>query len=146
MIGEDGQVEKEMLESYRSKRDEILELKDKLKHLGEDDRLIGNDVVMDYRQGFPKPQSVVGYDYEKERRMRESWEKKIVKLGTECQEVEEFIEDIQDSLTRRIFRMHYIDGMTQKQIGKAVHMDRSRVSRKIDDFIKNAHKAQKAHL
>nr|WP_294469149.1 hypothetical protein [uncultured Sellimonas sp.] len=140
------EMTKKKLEDYRSKKAEIKELQYKLSHLGAGDSLIGNDVIMDYRKGYPIPQSVVGYDFEKEKRLRESYEKRIQKLRAECLEVEMWIEDIPDSLIRRIFRMHYVDGMTQKEISKIIHLDRSRISRKIDDFLKNAHKAQNAHV
>ena len=140
------EMTRERLEGYRSCRDEIQELQYKLDHLGEGDSLIGNDVIMDYRDGFPRPQSVVGYDYGKYERLRKAYESRIEKLQAECAEVELWIEAIPDSLTRRIFRMYYIDGMNQKQIGRIVHLDRSRISRKIDEYLKNAHKAQKAHV
>lgn len=140
------EMTKKKLEDYKSKKAEIKELQYKLSHLGVGDSLIGNDVIMDYRKGYPIPQSVVGYDFEKEKRLRESYEKRIQKLRAECLEVEMWIEDIPDSLLRRIFRMHYVDGMTQKEISKIIHLDRSRISRKIDDYLKNAHKAQNAHV
>lgn len=123
---------KQQLESYRSMKEEITELKYDINHLGQDDSLIGNDVIMDYRSGYPVPQSVVGYDFEKEQRIKTRYREKIARLEKLCQEVEEFIENIQDSMTRRIFRMYYIDGKKQKEIAKLIHMDRSTVSRKID--------------
>ncbi len=46
-------------------------------------------------------------------------------------EIERYISGISDSTTRTIFRMYYIDGMTQEKIGDSLHMDRSVVSRKI---------------
>ena len=137
---------KQQLESYRSMKEEITELKYDINHLGQDDSLIGNDVIMDYRSGYPVPQSVVGYDFEKEQRLKARYREKIVQIEKQCQEVEEFIENIPDSMTRRIFRLYYLDGKKQKEIARMVHMDRSRISRKIDDFLKNAHKAQKAHV
>lgn len=140
------EMTRERLEGYRSCREEIQELQYKLDHLGEGDSLIGNDVIMDYRDGFPRPQSVVGYDYDKYERLRKAYGSRIEKLQAECAEVELWIEAIPDSLTRRIFRMYYVDGMNQKQIGRIVHLDRSRISRKIDEYLKNAHKAQKAHV
>lgn len=140
------EVTKEMLESYRSKKEEIRELEYKLKHLGEGDSMVDNDTIFDYRSGYPQPQAVVGVDWDKILRKDNLYRKKISELEPECQMIEEFIEEIKDSMTRRIFRMYYIEGMSQKMIGKIVHMDRSRISRKIDDFLKNAHKAQKAHL
>ncbi|MCI8801078.1 MAG: sigma-70 family RNA polymerase sigma factor [Lachnospiraceae bacterium] len=113
-------------------KEEIAELKYKLVHLGQDDSLIGNDVIMDYRSGYPVPKSVVGYDFEKERRLKARYREKIAQLEKLCQEVEEFIENIPDSMTRRIFRLYYLDGKKQKEIAKLVHMDRSTVSRKMD--------------
>lgn len=132
------EMTRERLEGYRSCRDEIQELQYKLDHLGEGDSLIGNDVIMDYRDGFPRPQSVVGYDYGKEERLRKAYESRIEKLQAECAEVELWIEAIPDSLTRRIFRMYYVDGMNQSRIAKRVHLSQSQVSRKIDGFLKDA--------
>lgn len=132
------EMTKSRLEEYRSKKAEIAELQYKLAHLGEGDSLIGNDVIMDYRGGYPQPQSVVGYDYDRERCLRNTYQKRIERLKEDCLEVELWIERIPDSLTRRIFRMCFVDGMTQKRIAKKVHIDQSRVSRKIFDFLKNA--------
>jgi len=135
------EMTKERLEKYRSKKAELPELRRKLADLGKGDSLIDNDVIMDYRKGYPRPQSVVGYDYEREVKLRETWEKKIERLEKECLEVELWIEEISDSLTRRIFRMKYVDGMTQRQISRKVKLDQSNVSRKIDQFLKIASNA-----
>lgn len=140
------EMSKERLEAYKSEKEEIRELQYKILHLGEGDSLIGNDVILNYRNGRPIPQSVVGYDFEKEKRLKDVYEKRLQKLRAECLEVEMWIEDIPDSITRRIFRLCYIDGMTQKKVSKVVCLDRSRISRKIDEYLKNAHKAQKAHV
>lgn len=137
---------KELLESYRSKKEEIKELKYKLEHLRDGDAIIGNDTIFDYRSGYPIPQAVIGVDWNKIDRLEKRYKSKLEILEKDCEEVEIFIDEIQDSLTRRIFRLYYIDGMSQKNVGETIHLDRSRVSRKIDDFIKNAHKAQNAHL
>lgn len=130
------EMTRERLEGYRSCRDEIQELQYKLDHLGEGDSMIGNDVIMDYRDGFPRPQSVVGYDYDKYERLRKAYESRIAKLQAECAEVELWIEAIPDSLTRRIFRMYYIDGMRQSHIAKKVHLSQAEVSKKISRFLK----------
>lgn len=131
-------MEKEQLERYRSQREEIQELQYKLEHLGEGDSLIGNDTIFDYSTGYPRAQSVVGYDYEKHSRLRTRYAYRIQKLQADCDETEQWIEAIPDSLTRRIFRMCYIDGMTQAQIGKKVHLDQCNVSRKIANYLKIA--------
>ena len=95
-------------------------------------------MIMDYQTGYPRPQSVVWYDYELARRRKERWEKLIDKMQSEVTEVEQWGEDIPDSLTRRIFQMYYIDGINQSKIAKKVHLSQSQVSRKIDGFLKDA--------
>lgn len=139
-------MEREQLERYLSQKDEIGELRYKLEHLGEGDSMVGNTVIFDYKTGFPRPKAVVGYDHDREKRLRERYETRLEKLQVDCEETENWIESISDSQTRRIFRMYYLDGETQRKIGEKLHMDRSRISRKIDDYLKNAHKAQNAHL
>lgn len=129
---------KEMLQSYRSKKDEIAELDWVLRHRWQDEGMIGNNVVFDYRKGYPRPQSVVGFDYDRYDRLQDRDNAKKALLEKECAEIEEFVESIPDSLTRRIFRMSFIDGRKQKYVAKAVHLDQSRVSRRIDDYLKNA--------
>lgn len=126
---------KEILQSYRSKKDEIVELDWVLRHRWQDEGLIGNDVVFDYRDGYPRPQSVVGFDYDRYDKLQERDRIKKEALEKECAEIEEWVEAIPDSLTRRIFRMMYIQGRKQKQVAKDVHLDRSRVSRKIDKYL-----------
>ena len=100
--------------------------------------MIGNDVIFDYSKGYPMPQSVVGFDQEKYERAQDRDLQKKQELEEECAEIEDFIEDIPDSITRRMFRMSFIDKRKQKDVAKAVHLDQSRVSRRIDDYLKNA--------
>lgn len=137
-------MEREQLERYQSQKEEIRELRYKLEHLGEGDSLVGNSTIFDYSTGFPKPQAVVGYDCEKERRLRERYETRLAKLQGDCEETEQWIEAIPDSQTRRIFRMYYLEGETQQKIGKRLHLDQSSVSRKIENFLK-LHSMHKIH-
>ena len=139
-------ITKELLQGYRSKKDEIQELDYILKNRWRDEGLIGNDVIFDYSKGYPMPQSVVGFDQAKYKRLQDRDQRRKEQLEKECAEIEEWVEAIPDSLTRRIFRMCFIDGRKQKDVARAVHLDRSRISRKIDSYLENAHKAQNAHL
>ena len=68
---------------------------------------------------------------------RERYTARIEKLRAECDEIEEFVENIEDSVTGRIFLMYYIDGISQDNVAKAVGYSRSRVSQKINDFLKD---------
>ena len=131
------EMTKERLSEYRSNKAEIEELKYKLAHLGEGDSMIGNDVILDYTKGYPRPQSVVGRDEKRQQALQERWTKRIAKLETECLAVELWIEAIPDSLTRRIFRMHYVDGLRQDKVAKKIHISQSAVSGKISTFLKS---------
>lgn len=137
---------KEQMESYRSKKAEIAELQYKLRHLGKGDSALDSSVINDYRKGYPQPQAVVGVNWNRIRDVRKRYENRIAKLEQECSEAEELIESIEDSMTRRIFRMYYIDGISQERVAKMVHLDKSSVSRKIDKFFKVATNATNATL
>lgn len=129
---------RERLEAYKSNAEEIKELRHKLAHLGEGDSLIGNDVIFNYQTGFPMPQAVVGYDYELEWKRRTRYQNQIAKLEAEQDNIEEWVFGIRDSRVRRIFQLCYLEGLTQEKAGRKLHMDQSRISRKIDQFLKNA--------
>ncbi|MCI9438228.1 MAG: helix-turn-helix domain-containing protein [Lachnospiraceae bacterium] len=60
------------------------------------------------------------------------YKKRIHALQKECNAIEKYVEDIEDSLIRRIFRMYYLEGKTQREIARLIHMDRSTVSRKLN--------------
>ena len=111
----------------------MMELKYKLASLGEGDSMLGSSVIKDYRKGYPVPQAVVGVDWERYEWQKEHCERRIQELQKKCDAIERYVEeDIEDSLTRRIFRMYFLEGRTQKEIGKIIHMDRSTVSRKLN--------------
>ncbi len=137
---------KESLEGYRSKKAEIAELHNALLELGDGKSMIDNDTILDCRSGYPVPQSVVGVDWGKVFRTESRYKKRISVLEEECQTVEEFVESIPDSLTRRIFRMYYMDGLPQREVARIVHMDKSSISRKIDKFLHVAPNATNATL
>lgn len=126
---------KQRLEEYRSNKAELAELQYKLEHLGDGDSLIGSDVILDYRKGYPQPQAIVGYDYELERRRRERWERRIAQLKEELEEVEAWIEAIPESVTRRIFRMYYINGDSQEKIGKKLYLTQQAISYRLKKFL-----------
>lgn len=126
---------REKLESYISMQEEIKELKYKIEHMADNDALVGNDIINDYRSGFPIPQAVIGTDQARYFRLKDRYSKRIKQLEHECEEIEEYIENIEDSITRRIFRMYYMDGMPQSKIAKTVHVAQSVVSEKITNFI-----------
>lgn len=134
---------RERLEAYKSNAEEIKELRRKLAHLGEGDSLIGNDVIFNYQTGFPMPQAVVGYDYELEWKRRTRYQNQIAKLEAEQDNIEEWVFGIRDSQIRRLFQLRYLEGSTVEKVARKVHLDKSNVSRKIENFLKSQQTQQK---
>ena len=126
----------ELLRDYKSKKEEIQELTYKLDHIEDNDNLVGNDIIFDYRSGYPQPQAVVGTDRERYYRLSSRWSNRKTLLEEECQQVEEFIESIPDSMTRRLFRQSFIDGRTQREISRDLYISQSSISKKINDYLK----------
>lgn len=126
----------ESLKSYKSKKEEIAELAHKLEHLREGDSLVGNSTIFDYRTGYPRAQIVVGTDRERFYRLNSQWRQRKEQLEDECSQVEDFIEGIPDSVTRRIFRQRFIEGKTQEQISESIHISQSSICKKISGFLK----------
>ena len=95
------------------------------------------------------PQSVVGFDQKKYERLQNRDLQRKERLEKECEEVEQFVDEIQDSLTHRIFRKYYIDGRKSvrlENIAKEVHMSRSGVGKKIDRFLKVSRHSPDSHV
>ncbi len=126
----------ELLKGYKSKKEEIRELSYKLEHIEDNDNLVGNDIIFDYRSGYPRPQAVVGTDRERYYRLSNRWSNRRALLEEECQQVEEFVESIPDSLTRRIFRQRFIEGKTQEEVSRDLYISQSSISKKINHFFK----------
>lgn len=66
-----------------------------------------------------------------------------LRVMEEIQEVEEFLEEIEDIEIKEIFELLYVDGKKQKEAADILHIDRSYVSKKINNFLKLSHFSQK---
>ena len=127
---------KKFLADYRNKKAEIEELQNYLLNMNGNSAFISKpDTILDYHSGYPVPQAIVGIDWKKVDRTEKRYQKRIEELEKECEEVEQFIENITDSLTRRIFRMYFTEGMRMKDISKVVHIESSGVSKRIRRFL-----------
>lgn len=127
---------RELLEEYTYKKMEICDLENAVYALNGNSAMIARDTVLDYRKGYPAPTAVIGIDWEKVDRIERQCENRIAVLKRECEEIEIFIEAIEDSLTRRIFRLHYIVGLPQSKIAKRLKVSQSVVSKKITLFLR----------
>ena len=105
-------ITRKLLDEYRKLKRQIPALEYELKEMWDTDKGIGNSTVFDYQTGYPRPQSVVGFDQEKYNRLKEALSKKKEKVRT----VEKWIDAIEDGQVRCVFRMFYINNMTWEKI------------------------------
>lgn len=63
------------------------------------------------------------------------YENNLNKVKSQEQEVKNFVDNIPDALTRMIFRLYYIDGLSQQEIGNIVHMEQCNVSKEISKYL-----------
>ena len=128
-------ITRKLLDEYRKLKRQIPALEYELREMWDTDKGIGNSTVFDYQTGYPRPQSVVGFDQEKYNRRKEALSKKKEKVRT----VEKWIDAIEDGQVRCVFRMFYINNMTWEKIavkiGYAGNPDYPRLHIR-DDYLK----------
>ncbi len=105
-------ITRKLLNEYRNLKSQIPALEYELKEMWTTDKGMGNSTVFDYQTGYPRPQSVVGFDQEKYNRRKEALSKKKEKV----RKVEKWIDAIEDGQVRCVFRMFYINNMTWEKI------------------------------
>ena len=78
---------------------------------------------------------------EADRLKKRIYDKEVRKsvLLREIEMVERFIDSIPPGIDKEIFEMLYLDGMTQQEVGDAVGLERSAVSKRIDRYLKVSH-------
>ena len=111
-------VTREMLDRYRKLKQEIPVLELELLMMKNTEAGLGNDTIFDYQTGYPRPQSVVGFDQKKYDRREKVLERKKEKVKA----MDQWIDDIKDGQTRCVFRMFYKQNMTWKAIAKQIGM------------------------
>lgn len=107
-------ITKKLLKEYRKNKQDLPLLEEELNELWMTDRGFGNSVILDYRDGFPRPRSIVGFDMDLYRRRETALKNKKEKVEA----VEKWIDAIEDGQTRCVFRMYYIDGMPWPKIAQ----------------------------
>lgn len=112
------EITKDLLDHYRKMKREIPMLETELRMMRNTDAGLGNDTIFDYRTGYPRPQSIVGFDQEKYDRRSQALQRKKDKVKA----VDQWIDEIKDGQTRCVFKMFYKQGMTWMAIAKQIGM------------------------
>lgn len=105
-------ITRKMLDDYRKNKKKIplMELDIELMKQGYNG--FNNSTIFDYRTGEPRPQSVVGFDWDDYYDRQDKLDKK----KAEVKAVEDWINAIEEGQTRYVFKSFYINGMTWEKI------------------------------
>ena len=144
-------MDKQKLERYKPLKRELLMIDKQISKLEErrEELQVVVGKVQSSDHEFPYTERRVGVQMfepkEADKIDREIVRKRARKrqIEEEMNGIESFINAMPEGETKRIFELYYIEGMTQNQVAEIVSLDRSRISRKIHNYIENAHKAQK---
>lgn len=109
-------ITRKMLDDYRKNKKDIPLMELDLRMMLEGDNGFNNSTIFDYRTGEPRPQSVVGFDWD------DYYDKqdKLDKKKAEVKEVERWIHSIDDGQARCVFNMFYINGMSWLKISEKI--------------------------
>lgn len=138
-----------ILEQYTSLQEEVKDLRKSIEKIKQDieemeqDGYVVTDSVTCGKKG-KKPLAtrlITGFPYPTYREKKNKMQIRILKLENKEMElletlndVEDYINSIEDSTDRRILRMIFIDGMNQRTVANRVHLDQSVVSRRISKY------------
>ncbi|HHW03398.1 MAG TPA: hypothetical protein GXX35_11440 [Thermoanaerobacterales bacterium] len=136
---------KELLQQYTDLQAEIKDLEDRIRKLENQADKIECDSVTGSDNNFPytlRTFHIEGYSYKKQRRLSRL-KKLLSKRKEKCEEmklrIEEFINNIPDSKTRRVFQYRYIDGLSWQMIARRIGKHDESYPRKIihDKYLEN---------
>lgn len=128
---------RQRLERYRKLQREKQDLEHRLATYTPKNKEQVADTAKDYRTGYPHTITISGYGDSVYTKLRDRWFKSLAYCIHEIDEIEAWINSIEDPELRVILRMYYTDGYTQSQVAKAMNMERSTVSKRIASAFEN---------
>ena len=142
-------MDKKTLKKYKPNKDRVIRIENQMQELCEREPTVVMGKVTGSSADFPYTEvrtSVQMYDpYEEEniRRQIRRKESDRLRILKEQEEVEDYINGIDDPEIKEIFELSFIEGKKQDEVAEIVNIDRSYVSKKISDYLKLSHFSQK---
>ena len=109
-------ITKKLLNDYARIKKEIPLLELELSEMHTSESGIGSSVIINYSDGFPKPEGVVGFNWELYEKRKKILENKRSKVAV----VEEWIENIDDVQIRTVFKMRYIQNKSWTKVARTI--------------------------
>lgn len=95
------------------------------------------DTAKDYRTGFGKTIVIRGYGDEAWKKLRDKWYVKLVNVSYKIQQMENFLDSVEDAELREILRLRYQDGKSQEEVGELLGYSREAIAKKEERFWKS---------
>lgn len=131
-------MEKQRLLRLKKLNKEVELLKENIRKFEYKPREQVADTVKDYRTGYPQTIVIEGVgdkEYIKNKgRLYRRYIRKLIEIQKEIEELEMFLETIDDPELRVLLRLRFINGLTQEQIADKLGYSRSAVAMKIKRF------------
>lgn len=142
-------MDKQKLKKYMPNKERLKRIEERISDLctTEPEEIMGK--VRGSSKDFPYTEvrtSVMIPDPDEQGRINEQIRRKEaerLQILAEIQEVEEFLDKIEDAEIKEIFELLYVDGKKQREVAKQFNIDRSYVSKKINGYLQLSHFSQK---
>lgn len=107
-------MDKAKLKRYPRTIRNIKILEAEIRDMETTDAGMGSDTVLDYRSGVGVPTKVTGFEWEK----YEERKAQLERYRQEAAEVREFVENIQDPITRNVFQLRVYKDLSWPRIAR----------------------------
>lgn len=107
---------KKRLKGYQKLAEEIRFLRQEIDCMNTGEAGLGHSIINDYTKGYARPQAIVGFDEARYKKLRKQLEKK----EQEAADIRQWIDDIEDIVTRQVFKLYYIDGLSWADVAKQI--------------------------
>lgn len=142
-------MDKRTLKKYRPNKDRLIRIENQIQELCEREPTVVMGKVTGSSADFPYTEvrtSVQMYDPYEDENVRQQIRRKEadrLRILKEQEEVEDYINGIDDPEIKEIFELSFLEGKKQDEVAEIVNIDRSYVSKKISDYLKLSHFSQK---
>lgn len=127
---------KERLKKLKALVKEAEHLEERIKGLPFETGAYVGDSAKDYRTGFPRNITIQGYSTQKHDRLKRQLRDKLRAIQDEIAELEEWLENVEDSQTRDILRLVYVNGLSYEQTAAELGISEKTVQRKINKVLR----------
>lgn len=121
------------LKQYKLLKREIADLEQRVKRESKvTDVVSGSSSEPPYTK---HPISVTGYTYNN--KLKSKYARKLRELQKKAIDIEEYVQSIDDSLVRQIFRYKYIDCLSREMVAEKLHYSARQIQRIHDKFVRH---------